>query len=244
MKTSNKILLIATLIILSYLSFFNYGLTAEYKKGEYKNRFYKMTQLKMGNFTSIENNASNLYVRIEQGDKFEIWFDNELKDKVMFSKKNNQLIVDFKKKNDEDDYFRTADLIIICPKLENFTAKRLYLVEQTNAKKESYYIPQGEITISGFNQDSFNLLVNSYNEVTLESNKFKYLNAIVGNSKSSKGTFNIIKNNEINNMALDVKGKSIVNLKDAIINKTQFQLSDSADVKLSGRALKLLKANK
>jgi hypothetical protein len=241
MKTSNKLLLLLGIIIVSSLIFYNFGLRAEYIKGEYKSRFYQMTNKKIEGFTSIENNASNLYVRIEQGDKFAVWFKNDVKNKIKFSKKNNTLIIDFKKENDEDDYFREENLIIICPRLENLISKKLYSDGNIKDKKSAkYYIPEGDITVYGFNQDKFNLLVNSLTEVNLEGNKFKNLTAKVGDDKSSIGTLNIKNNNEINNLGVDVKGKSILNLKNPLIKIAQLQLSDSANVNLSGRTLKLL----
>ena len=241
MKTSNRLLLLLGIIIVSSLIFYNFGLRAEYIKGEYKSRFYQMTNKKIEGFTSIENNASNLYVRIEQGDKFAVWYKNDVKNKIKFSKKNNTLIIDFKKENNEDDYFREENLIIICPRLENLIAKKLYAGGNIKDKKSAkYYIPEGEITVYGFNQEKFNLLVNSFTKVNLEGNKYNNLTAEVGDDKSSIGTLNIKNNNEINNLAVEVKGKSILNLKNPLIKTAQFQLSDSANINLSGRTLKLL----
>ena len=134
--------------------------------------------------------------------------------KIKFTKKNNTLIIDFKKENDEDDYFRGENVIIICPKLENLIAKELYSNGNIKDKKSAtYYIPEGEITVYGFNQDRFNLLMNSFTKVNLEGNKYNNLTAVVGDDKSSIGTLNIKNNNEINNLDVEVKGKSILNLK-------------------------------
>lgn len=237
MKTSNKLLIFTSLIIISALIFYNYGLRGEYRKGEYKSRFYKMTKENIDGFTSIENKASNLYVRIERGDKFEIWFSNEIKDKVNFSKKNGKLVIDFNKLYDEEDYFRSANLIIICPTLENFKAGNL-IVKPYNKK---YYIPQGTTTIYGFNQQELNLETNSFTDVSLESNKISSLFATVGDTKSTIAIINIDSNNKIDKLIAEVKGKSKLNLNNPLINIAEFQLSDSADVNLSGRALKLLK---
>ena len=87
MKTSNKLLLLLGIIIISSLIFYDLELRAEYIKGEYKSRFYNMTNKRIEGFTSIENNASNLYVRIEQGDKFDIHYGKEMERKIVFEKK-------------------------------------------------------------------------------------------------------------------------------------------------------------
>lgn len=240
MKTSNKILLLATLIILSYLTFFDFKLKAEYLKGEYKTRFYSMKEQKVGEFRSIENNASNLYVRIEQGDQFEIWYDDDLKDNIELTNKNNQLVINYNKKDNDDDFIKSGNLIIICPKIEAVAINKVLKMKDYLSKE---YIPNGVTTIYNFNQDKLELIVNSVTELILDKNKFNLLSAKVGDSKSTNGTLTILNNNEINNLYVELNGTSILNLNDPMINKAELKISDSVDVKLSGRALKFLKVN-
>jgi hypothetical protein len=240
MKTSNKILLLATLIILSYLTFFDFKLKAEYLKGEYKTRFYSMKEQKVGEFRSIENNASNLDVRIEKGDQFEIWYDDDLKDNLELTNKNNQLVINYNKKDNEDDFIKSGNLIIICPKIEAVAINKVLKMKDSLSKE---YIPNGVTTIYNFNQDKLELIVNSVTELILDKNKFNLLSAKVGDSKSTNGTLTILNNNEINNLYVELNGTSILNLNDPMINKAELKISDSVDVKLSGRALKFLKIN-
>ena len=240
MKTSNKILLLATLIILSYLTFFDFKLKAEYLKGKYKTRFYSMKEQKVGEFRSIENNASNLYVRIEKGDQFEIWYDDDLKDNLELTNKNNQLVINYNKKDNDDDFIKSGNLIIICPKIEAVVINKLLEMKDSLSKE---YIPNGVTTIYNFNQDNLELIVNSVTKLILDKNKFNLLSAKVGDSKSTKGTLTIMNNNEINNLYVELNGTSILNLNDPMINKAELKISDSVDVKLSGRALKFLKIN-
>jgi hypothetical protein len=105
------------------------------------------------------------------------------------------------------------------------------------------YIPNGVTTIYNFNQDKLELIVNSVTKLILDKNKFNLLSAKVGDSKSTKGTLTIMNNNEINNLYVELNGTSILNLNDPMINKAELKISDSVDVKLSGRALKFLKVN-
>jgi hypothetical protein len=240
MKTSNKILLLATLIILSYLTFYDFKLKAEYLKGKYKTRFYSMKEQKVGEFRSIENNASNLYVRIEKGDQFEIWYDDDLKDNLELTNKNNQLVINYNKKDNDDDFIKSGNLIIICPKIEAVAINKVLKMKDSLSKE---YIPNGVTTIYNFNQDKLELIVNSVTKLILDKNKFNLLSAKVGDSKSTKGTLTIMNNNEINNLYVELNGTSILNLNDPMINKAELKISDSVDVKLSGRALKFLKVN-
>jgi len=240
MKTSNKILLLATLIILSYLTFFDFKLKAEYLKGKYKTRFYSMKEQKVGEFRSIENNTSNLHVRIEKGDQFEIWYDDDLKDNLELTNKNNQLVINYNKKDNDDDFIKSGNLIIICPKIEAVAINKVLKMKDYLSKE---YIPNGVTIINNFNQDKLELIVNSVTELILDKNKFNLLSAKVGDSKSTNGTLTILNNNEINNLYVELNGTSILNLNDPMINKAELKISDSADVKLSGRALKYLKVN-
>jgi len=240
MKTSNKILLLATLIILSYLTFFDFKLKAEYLKGKYKTRFYSMKEQKVGEFRSIENNTSNLHVRIEKGDQFEIWYDDDLKDNLELTNKNNQLVINYNKKDNDDDFIKSGNLIIICPKIEAVAINKVLKMKDYLSKE---YIPNGVTIINNFNQDKLELIVNSVTELILDKNKFNLLSAKVGDSKSTNGTLTILNNNEINNLYVELNGTSILNLNDPMINKAELKISDSVDVKLSGRALKFLKVN-
>lgn len=240
MKTSNKILLLATLIILSYLTFFDFKLKAEYLKGKYKTRFYSMKEQKVGEFRSIENNTSNLHVRIEKGDQFEIWYDDDLKDNLELTNKNNQLVINYNKKDNDDDFIKSGNLIIICPKIEAVAINKVLKMKDYLSTE---YIPNGVTIIHNFNQDKLELIVKSVTELILDKNKFNLLSAKVGDSKSTNGTLTILNNNEINNLYVELNGTSILNLNDPMINKAELKISDSADVKLSGRALKYLKVN-
>lgn len=241
MKTSNKLLTLLTLIIISALVLYNFGLRAEYKKGEYKSRFYRMTEMKLGGFTAIENNASNLYVRIEQGDKFQIWYSKEIDKKIELKKIGNLLVVDFKKDNNEDDYYRSEQVIVICPRVENVTVNSLNGKNNTkNKHPKDSYIPHGETTLFGFKQENFTINLKPNTEVNLEKVVFNNLKATVEGSKAEKGILNFNSDNQINNLNVEVKGFSVLNLKSPTINKAQFQLSDSAEVNLSGKVLKLI----
>jgi len=240
MKTSNKILLLATLIILSYLTFFDFKLKAEYLKGKYKTRFYSMKEQKVGEFRSIENNTSNLHVRIEKGDQFEIWYDDDLKDNLELTNKNNQLVINYNKKDNDDDFIKSGNLIIICPKIEAVAINKVLKMKDYLSTE---YIPNGVTIIHNFNQDKLELIVKSVTELILDKNKFNLLSAKVGDSKSTNGTLEIMNNNEINNLYVELNGTSVLNLNDPMINKAELKISDSADVKLSGRALKYLKVN-
>ena len=237
MKTSNKLLSLIGLIVFSFIVFYNIKLKAEYNKGNYKNRFYGMDEVKIDGFNSIENNASNLNVRIEYGNKFKIYYGSEMKKKIEFKKNKDALIIDFQKNYNEDDYFRTDSVIIICPKIEHIRAGNLL------SKKQNidYYIPLASTTIYGFKQESLNLIANSFTDIRLENNVINQVTAIIGDSRSTSGILSIKHNNQINNLYTQLNGKSILNIENTSINNAKFNLSDSAKVNLTGRALKLLK---
>lgn len=196
-----------------------------------------MKEIKINGFTSIENNASNLNVKVEQGDKFEIWYGNEMKKKIVFKKNKDVLIIDFQKNYNEEDYFRTDSVIIICPKIERIRAGNLLSKKQNM----DYYIPIASTTIYGYKQENLNLIANSFTDIRLENNIINQVNAIIGDSKSTSGILTIKDDNQINNLYTQLIGKSTLNIENTLINNAKFNLSDSAKVNLTGRALKLLK---
>ncbi|RYE24084.1 MAG: hypothetical protein EOP42_22630, partial [Sphingobacteriaceae bacterium] len=78
MKTSNKLVLAVVTIILLSMVGYDLALRAEYRKGEYKNRFYGMKKLPaLSGYTSIDNRAANFVsVNVEKGNNAVIWTPN------------------------------------------------------------------------------------------------------------------------------------------------------------------------
>jgi hypothetical protein len=80
MKTSNKILMVASFIVLLYLVAYDMALKAEYTNGGYKQPHYRMQQLSFSNFNAIEHNVGNIVrLRVEKG-PYGVWIDDDIKE--------------------------------------------------------------------------------------------------------------------------------------------------------------------
>ena len=113
MKTSNKLILAATIVIFAYLVVSDFALKAEYATGNYQKEHYAMDHIALKNFTTIQNNAGNIIdVEIIRGDKFEVFIREEVKDRVTISQKNDTVFMDTK---GQPEYSMYGAIKIKCP---------------------------------------------------------------------------------------------------------------------------------
>lgn len=252
MKTSNKISVLALIIIVFSLVFYDFGLKATYKKGDYRSRFYKMEKIDLANFNSIENYKANiLNLKIEQGPEFCIWLKKEVKDRIFLNVKNKNLRINFKSIKGRDNYLGYDTIIVICPALKNYTSKDFTDQEIQKLFKDGVVKYQETIsnfslmnsltTISGYDQDSLTLKVNPFTKVLLKSIKLDNLKALIGDKNNTNAILTIKKSNTINNVDLTVLGKNTLNIEDANIKKASFNLSEKAELTLIGKSLELMK---
>lgn len=238
MKTSNKLLIAAILVIIVSMVTYDFALRAEYVKGEYKNRFYEKENLGFKGFKSIDNRAANyLTLSVERGDHFEVWVDKNLKDRIKISKIGDQLIVDVMDRKSPKIVFYGNTITIICPSINEITTQPLWLVKED----QGIYPSDATTSLSGFNQQNLSLIVKEFTHLNLEKTKIENLNATVGNNSSTHAYLFIASNNQIGNANINVLGTNQLSIENPKINKTNFTISDSANVNFSGSILKQLR---
>ena len=238
MKTSNKLFIAAILIIILSMVAYDFALRAEYLKGEYKSRFYEKEKLGFNGFKSIDNRAANyLPITIERGDHFGVWIDKNLKDRIKISKIGDQLIIDVIDRNSPKIIPYSNSVTIICPSINEITMQPLLLVKEN----QEIYPSDATTNLSGFNQQNLSLIVNESTHLSLEKNKIENLNAIVGTNSSKHAYLFIASNNQIGNANINVLGKNQLVIENPKIEKTNFTISDSANVSLGGSTLKQLR---
>ncbi|NNU34486.1 hypothetical protein HK413_10845 [Mucilaginibacter sp. S1162] len=116
MKTSNKFLIAAALVIVISLAVHDFALQAAYLKTNYKDRFYRMEQLIFTDFNAIDLKPSGYTnVTIERGPKFAVWVNDVAKKELSFNKTDHLLNIAVKEKT---DFYSTKNIIIICPDLK------------------------------------------------------------------------------------------------------------------------------
>ncbi len=237
MKTSNKLLLTAILVIIGSMITYDLALRAEYRKGTYKSRFYEMEKLSLEGFTILDNRVANIIsVQIEYGKSYAVYMNNDLKNNLLISKNGNKLMIDVADKAKPKINPYKNNVIIICPKLDQ-------VITSPNIRKsiKEWDNDNGTTSITGFDQQNMDLLINKSTHLNFEKNKIGHLQATVGDNLSQHAYLFIGSNNQINDATIKVAGKNQLSIGSPKITKSNFTISDSAIVNLDGSILKQLR---
>lgn len=223
MKTSNKLLIAIVVLIVVSLVTFDLALRAEYIKGDYKSPHYNMTSLSLKDFDAIEDNVeSETYLNVRQGKPFETWVTKDAEKDLTFTIENRVLKINFK--NADSDKPRTHNIEISCPQL-----KSLSTGVKNQSKVEYAY---GNVTMFIVNQDSLRVKVNSIGNVYLTAVSLKKLNALI-----KQGDLGLGDGSTIDTANFNIYDNGKLDIKNATITKTNYQLTDKATVTFSGRSV-------
>ncbi|MES2427897.1 MAG: hypothetical protein V4560_13040 [Bacteroidota bacterium] len=223
MKTSNKLLLLATVILFGYLAIFNFQLRAEYLKGDFKKLYYGMKFTPLNSFTTIRHNAGNvLALRVEKGPKFGVWMRDNLKEKLALTERNNTLFVDYVDKQHSNYY---SGIVVVCPEVNT--------VITTPLKTHQVMFWEREVTqVSGFTQDAMNIVAGKSTQIELNKNTISKLNAA---TTASNATIKVNAENLIQAAEFKIAGKSDLQLLSQIAKST-YSYTDSATITLNGKS--------
>ncbi len=243
MKTSNKIILTAFLVILGALIGYDYMLKAEYQSGRYKDPYNGFTTLKFKDFDVLDLYSSTVAnVRFVQG-PFSIKIDPSALNYVKIKQEGRRLIINA---NFENQYMYNRNsylLVISCPKLVEVNANATYGTYQKTITdtivRDEWHMK--EILIDGFKQDSLNISQDYGSTVVLANNTIRSVKAVIGKSKDSGSKIVIQKDNHFQDATFDIGNKGKLILEKADIHNLSYQLADSAKLILSGAARDLIK---
>jgi hypothetical protein len=237
MKTSNKLFLTATLIVIISLIAFDLALRAEYKKGIYKSRFYGFEKTTAYNgFNAIDNRAANLIsIQVEKGNEPGIWVKSVWKDRFNISRKGTTLVIEVANKQSTRVSAYSNSITIVCPSLNQVTTAP-YLGKSGMNELHS----KGTITVAGFTLDKLSLKISKGVDLFLKGNQIADLQALVGDESSDNAKLTISSSNQINNATINVPGKNHLEIENSVITKRNFTIADSAKVAFSGSFLKLM----
>ncbi len=235
MKTSNKLLIAAVLIIIVSMVGYDLALRAEYRKGTYKSRFYGFDKTTaFSGFTKIDNRAANLIsIEVEHGNEPGIWMKSDWKDRIKISKIGTTLVIEAADKQASNLSPYENSITIVCSSLEQVVTKPY----QTSKSEEEEISSDGKITIKGFDLRSLDLHIAKGSGVVLEKNKIEQLQALVGDNLSQNATLTINSNNQINTATIKVLGRNGLRFENPKITKKDFIISDSATVSMGGKFL-------
>lgn len=230
MRTSYKLLILAGLLLFGTLTAFDFALKAEYDKGNYKNGFANFTELKYTNFDAVDiNSSAELSVRLAYSNRFNISVSNNINGIVKITQKGARLIIDM------DQRLLYGTIMIQCPVIKEVKSNAALINNNVRTQFEG-------VTISGFSQDSMTLIGNNEVYFNLSGNKLKHLTADMGRIAAFPARLEIGESNKIISANINIQNKSVLTLKNATIEHLNMNVSDSAEINLSGISTKLLKS--
>lgn len=234
MKTSNKLLISACIVLFVSLIVYDLGLKASFKSGTYKSPYLGMQKIPVKKFDEVFLKTPILLnTKISYGDKYEFWVHDDLRDEIELSIVGGELSVNLIPKNGRKyyNYYKTA-IIIRCPLLSQLTTR---LSEQS--RLYYYDVMSSNININGFNQKSMTLYGDNSGILSLYNNRIQHLKAVVGNGVTDPSSLSIFSTNVIDSANITVNAKSGLILNNPEIKNPNFKLSDSAQVILKASDL-------
>ena len=231
------LIILVCLVTLGSLTAYNYQLKKVYLSGSYKSRFKDMSFTPVKGIENIDIQAANLLgVQIEQGEKEGIWINRRVKDNVVFKVNQHTLILDLTSSSKSQDEREWEGEVIVITKKLNSIATTPYF----SAKRSELYSALSS-SVKGYQADHMDVQICQNVSFSLDDMKLNTLHAVVGNKAKGGAELVLSAKNKINNAQLDIPGKSTLTLQDPQIVKTNYNLSDSASVSLSGKMIKLIK---
>jgi hypothetical protein len=242
MKTSNKLILTALILILVSLIVYDYLLKAEYASGKYNDPYNGFVPLNYKGFDVVDLTSSTaVNVKFVQG-PFSVRIDKNALNYTKVMQQGNHLIIDA---SFERDYLYNPNpytLVISCPKLNEVNTNATY---RSNNRQVTDTIVRDDwrmrqVLIDGFKQDSLHIIQDYGSTVVLANNTFGWVEAIVGKSNSSGSKIIILASNQFGDAKFDIRNRSTFLLNNAAIKTLSYHLADSAKLVLSGTAQNLL----
>jgi hypothetical protein len=243
MKTSNKLIIAALLLILVSLICFDYSLKKEFVSGRYKDTYRSFVTLKFKNFDVVDINSSTaVNVKFVQG-PFSIKIDSNALEYARIKQQGKLLQIDA----DFEQNYRFNPhpyiLVISCPKLVEVNTNAAYTANHKlvidTIVRDDWNMRQ--VLIEGFKQDSLSISQDYGSTVVLANDHIRSVNAVVGKSEGSLSKIIIQKSNQFQDITLDIRNKSKLLLNDAVIHQLNYHLADSAKLILTGAAQNILK---
>ena len=237
MKTSNKLLLAALLVLLISLTLYDTALRAEYRKGTFRDPFKDFVTLNLKDFNALDlPAASQASVRIEPG-PYQVRVYKPLNEFLQASQHGRQLTLALRFPEDDHSFLdqNQPAIVITCPSLIALRTNATYLVKnqpKTNRFPSSWN-PQ-LVQVQNFRQDSLLVRANNGSQVELVGTTLHHLRVV---ASTGGPVLRLLASNRIAQATLKMGGWSRLELNTLVIPNLHYQFSDSATVSLPGRAL-------
>ena len=232
MKSSTITLLLAVVLFLGALTFYNFSLKAAYLTGNYKSQYpnRNFTPLKGLNILDIPS-ANLMYLRIEQGTQEGIWLSPGQQGRLNIIRHGDSLSIDFLSKEIADiNAFRYEEIIIIVNNLQSLRTNDYDL----NTTDESNY--GGSLDIRGVHERQLTLALYGNTSTTLQNSSIGTLKVSLGQDKKG-ANLTLAQKNQIDTAYFNVKGQSSLSLSTANIGVAHYQMSKNSSIQMSGDLL-------
>jgi hypothetical protein len=238
MKTSNKWLLAALLLLLGSLTAYNMGLRAEFRKGAYKDPNRNTVALNFKDFTEIDLQAANVVGLKVVAGPYSVRLNKDAGKYVKVTQQGPRLTIAVVFPDGRQSVGGRQAMTISLPQLARLSATGTYLM---NGKPVTDKHPVGlSVRIEGFRQDSLNVQQDHGTQVELARNQLGFLRAEAGHSPGSHPQLRIENSNRIGAAYLSVQNEGQLQLDAGGIANLRTQFGDSVKATLTGAGLRNL----
>ncbi|MFC0514923.1 hypothetical protein ACFFGT_11965 [Mucilaginibacter angelicae] len=243
MKTSNKLLIAAITLLLLSTALYDFQLKAQYKKGDFRNRFGDFINLNLSGFKIINLKSSTaINIMLAKG-PFKVLADPDAMEFARVEKHGDTLMVEASFRSNFHNARTPYVLYVSCPEISEVIADAHYIayenhITDTLAAADFSWRPT---VITGFTLNSLKLSLNHASNITLENDSIATLNAVTGIENGSASNLILGINNHIGNARLDIRNKSRLWIKEAVNTRLNYQIADSAKLIVNGASQNILK---
>jgi len=244
MKTSNKLVVAALVVVLVSLVAYDYLLKAAFVSGKYKDPYYSFVSLKNTGFDTVDIVSSTVAnVKFIQG-PFSVRIDSTALAYVQVKQTGKRLQINAVFENNYLYNHNPYVMVISCPKLLEISTDANYLV---NGKQITDSIAKEDwrkVLIDGFKQDSLTISQDYGSTLILANNHINLIDAVIGKSLGSGSKLIIREGNQFKIAKINVFNNSNLLLNNAAIGNLDYHLADSAKLTVTGAAQNLLNQTK
>ncbi|MEB0263885.1 MULTISPECIES: hypothetical protein [unclassified Mucilaginibacter] len=244
MKTSNRLIVCALLLILLTQLGYDNLLKAEFISGRYKDAYRDYVKLNYKDFDVVDLESSTAAnVKFVQG-PFKIIADSAALSNIKISQEGKKLTI---KAAYDKEYLWNANpylIVISCPILSAVHAGATYTVSKNIAVTDTINYTSWNmrgVLIDGFKQDSLTIIQDYGSTVELANNHLTNVTATIGKRAGSGSKITLLKGNQLKNADFEILNRSELLLNNEGIENIHYHLADSARLTIGAQSQNLFK---
>jgi len=244
MRTSTILIIVALAVLLVSMGVYDQQLHTAFKQGAYKIPFSNYVSTNFSGFRHINlKSASTVNVKIERG-PFRTLTEPSASDFVQLKMNGDTLEIETVFPDDYRNYGAGFGMYISCPVLSSISSNAYYHIRREKHvdrfASENFRIRR--TIVSGFAQDSLNVMATNASNIWLVNDTLKSLNALIGADSASASNFYIGEKNYFERTNIDVRNQARFWIHSADTTQTfHYTLTDSALLIVSASARHILK---